>query len=211
MPNAVFDTKKHSNVKRNAEYRRIRKYTKSLGKFKAEKLRRQQALELQNQGLSIKQVALRLGVSERTVKRDLKKAMLYVKKVRTQMLRRESRLALEQFQAMGLKQQLEYAKQYEKQKRRWLKPRRCCSLEINIDLDQALLGKYAMSFKPKLPVEMCENGKITIELSALGKKQKIARIYLDKIACGAVNLDTNKSLHTVTPFALKGLQITKAE
>jgi DNA-binding NarL/FixJ family response regulator len=69
---AVFDTKKHNNVKCKARYRRIGKYYKSLEKFKAEKHRRKQALELQNQGLTIKQIARQLGVSERTVKRDFR-------------------------------------------------------------------------------------------------------------------------------------------
>ena len=40
----VFDTKKHSNIKRKAAYRRIQTYTKSLAKHKAEKARRQQVL-----------------------------------------------------------------------------------------------------------------------------------------------------------------------
>jgi len=74
-------------------------------------------------------------------------------------------------------------------------------------LDDALMGKYALRYKPKLPVEMLENGKITIELSAHGKRQKIARIYVGKVARETVNIDTNRSLHTVTPFTLKGLQI----
>jgi len=205
----VFDTKKHCNVKRKAAYRRISKYFKSLDKFKAEKLRRKQVLELHNQGLTIVQVAFRLGVSERTVQRDLKKVMLYVKKVRTQMLRHESLLAVEQFQAMGLKQQVECAVEYEQEKRRLRRPRRCRSLHVTIDLDDALTGKYALRYKPKLPVEMRENGKITIELSAHGKKQKVARIYLGKVAWETVNIDTNRSLHTVTPFTLKGLQIVE--
>jgi hypothetical protein len=71
------------------------------------------------------------------------------------------------------------------------------------------LGNYALSYKPKFTVELLANGKITIELCAHGKNQNIARIYVGKIAGDAVNLDTNKSLHTVTPFALKGLQITE--
>ena len=72
---SVFDKGKHSNVKRKAEYRRIGKYYKSVDKFKEERLRRKRVLELQDKGLTIKQIALLLGVGERTVKRDLAKAM----------------------------------------------------------------------------------------------------------------------------------------
>ena len=206
MDNTVFDTLKHSNVARKAKYRRVHKYVKSLGKFKAEKLRRKQALELADRGLSIERIALALGVSERTINRDLKKMMIYIKKLQTQLRHQEGEAALKN---LSFKKQLCLFKELEQRKRRILRPRRCRSLHISIDLDQALLGKYAMSYKPKLPVEMAENGKITIELLAHGKNQNIARIYVGKIAGEAVNLDTNKSLYTVTPFALKGLQITE--
>jgi hypothetical protein len=209
LNNTVFDTKKHINVKRKAEYRQIHKYYKGLDKFKLEKQRRQQALELQSQGLTIKQIAMQLQVSERTVKRDLEKIMIYVKKKRTQVLRQESDAALEQFNAMSLKEQLRYVKELEEQKRRIYRSRRCSSLLVTIDLDAALTGKYAVSFKPKLPVDMLENGKITLELSAHGKKQAISRIYVGKVVWGSANLDTNQSINTITRFALEGLQIIK--
>jgi DNA-binding NarL/FixJ family response regulator len=74
----VFDTKKHTNIKRRAEYRLIGKYHKSLLRFKEEKARRRRILELQDISLTIKQIALQLGVSERTVKRDLAKMKSYI-------------------------------------------------------------------------------------------------------------------------------------
>jgi hypothetical protein len=67
----VFDTFRHSNVKRRAEYRRIGRNYKSLRQFKAERLRRLWVLELRRWGFSVRQVALLLNVSERTVNRDL--------------------------------------------------------------------------------------------------------------------------------------------
>ena len=211
MRNAVFDTKKHTNVKRKARYRRIGKYYKSLDRFKAEKNRRKQALELQNQGLSIKQIARQLHVSERTVKRDFAKIMVFVKSKRTQLRRSEGLAALEKVQAMSLMEQVQYVKDFEEQQRRFCRIRRCSSLHISIDLDRVFGGKYALSYKPKLPVEMQENGKITLELLVHGKKQNIARIYVGKIVSNTAFLDTNRSLYTVTPFALKGLQITEIQ
>ena len=97
MRNAVFDTKKHNSVKREARYRRIGKYYKSLEKFKAETNRRKQALELQNQGLGIKQIARQLQVSERTVKRDFAKIMIFIKSKRTQLNHNESLTASTNF------------------------------------------------------------------------------------------------------------------
>ena len=211
MRNAVFDTKKHTNVKKKARYRQIGKYYKSLDRFKAEKNRRKQALELQNQGLSIKQIAQQLHISERTVKRDFAKIMIFIKSKRTQLRRNESFAALSKFQAMTLMEQMQYVKDYEERKRRIYRTRQCNLLHISIDLDQVLVGKYAMSYKPKLPVQMQQNGKITIELLTHGKKQTIARIYVGKIVSNTAFLDTNRSLYTVTPFDLKGLQISEMQ
>jgi hypothetical protein len=211
MKKAVFDTKRHSNLGTKAEYRRISKYYKSLGKFKAEKSRRQRVLDLQNQGLTLKQIALILRVSERTVKRDLAKVMVYVQKRQTLLLRGESEVALEKFQAMSLKEQIRYVGELKEQKRRIHKVRRCSSLVITIDLDAVLSGYYAMSFKPKLPVDMLEYGRITIELVARGRKQALSRLYVGKAVggCGCVNLQTNQSLNAITRFAFKGLQLVE--
>jgi transcriptional antiterminator len=86
----VFDTRKHTNVKRKAAYRRISKYYKGLDKFKAEKQRRKQILQLQDEGLNIRDIAWRLQVSERTVKRDLAKVKPYVEGQWTLLARQES-------------------------------------------------------------------------------------------------------------------------
>lgn len=108
MIGRVFDTKKHSNVKKKAEYRRIHKNTKSLEKYKAEKERRKKILELQNQNLTIKQIAAQLEISERTVNRDLAKTMIYVKKQLTQMSRKEDQETISRFLSMTVTQQLKF-------------------------------------------------------------------------------------------------------
>jgi len=79
MEGTVFDCKKHNNIKRHASYRRIGggHYYKSIAKFKSEKRRRRQILELQKQGHSLTQIARLLGVSRRTIHRDLQKLRPY--------------------------------------------------------------------------------------------------------------------------------------
>ncbi len=69
----VFDTNKHSNIKRRAEYRRINKYIKSPAQTKREKTRRIRVLDLWLKDWGIGRIASELGVTTRTVERDLVK------------------------------------------------------------------------------------------------------------------------------------------
>jgi DNA-binding transcriptional MerR regulator len=207
MNSGVFDTKKHTNVKRKPEYRRIRKYYKGLDKFKSEKARRKQVLELQNQGLTIKQIAEHLNVSERTVKRDLAKVMIYVKKKRTQLMLQEREAVIRQMDDMSPKRQLEFILELQERHRRIFKVRKCNSLLVTIDVDAALDGRYAVSFNPRLPVDILENGRITLELAACGRKQAIARIYVGKVVWGSANLQTNQSMNSFVKPVLKGLKV----
>ena len=84
----VFDTKKHKNVKSKPGYRRIRKNYKSTGKYWEERNRRKQVLQLFSQGFKYKEIALRLGVSERTVKRDMAKIRPYYERLVRNHMRR---------------------------------------------------------------------------------------------------------------------------
>jgi transcriptional regulator with XRE-family HTH domain len=58
-------------------YRKMRKNTKSVAKAKAERQRRKQVLELAEDGLTQRQIAERVGVSGKTVARDLQKLTRY--------------------------------------------------------------------------------------------------------------------------------------
>jgi len=203
----VFDTKKHSNIKKKAEYRRIHKNTKSLGKYKAEKARRKKILDLQNQGLTIKQIASQLKISERTVNRDLVKAMIYVKKKRTQMLRKENQEFVTRLDQMSLSEQLKIIQKYFAFHKKLCKMRECKTLQISINLDSIFAGKCGVKFCPELPINILENGKITLELETGGLKQAIARIYVDKIGENSMNLQTNQSMNLTVKPVLNGLRI----
>lgn len=210
MNSSVFDTKKHSNVKRKAEYRRIGKYYKGLEKYKAEKSRRKQVLQLQEQGLTIKQIAERLHVSERTVKRDVATVVPYIKKQRTELIRHENEAVIRQLNSMSLNKQLEYMHELLERHRRIFRVRKCSSLLVTIDVDAVFDGRYAVSFKPRLPVDMLENGRITLELAVCGRKQAIARIYVGKVTWGAANLQTNQSMNQFVKPVLKGLKVVES-
>ena len=59
-------------------YRKMRKYTKSVEQYKRERARRKRVLELFEKGYAQKDVAVQLGVSTKTVGRDLKKLLPYM-------------------------------------------------------------------------------------------------------------------------------------
>jgi hypothetical protein len=212
MKQHVFDTKKHSNIKRRAEYRRIGKYFKSLEKFKGEKKRLNQILALQDQRQTIKQIANQLNISQRTVKRDLAKIAPYIKKQQTHLLLEENQQTLMKFQSLSFKEQLAFIDELREQQKRIWRVRKCDSLWITVDVDSVLAGRDdGVRFKPNLPVDMQENGRITLELSACGRKQAVARIYLEKIVWRQANLQTNQSMNLTVKPTLKGLKIIEPE
>lgn len=57
--------------------RKIQKYSKSIRKYKGERQRRKKIIELVKQGFKIRDIAQRLGISRRTVSRDIKKVEPY--------------------------------------------------------------------------------------------------------------------------------------
>ena len=47
-------------------------------------------------------------------------------------------------------------------------------MSLVVDVDAALRGEYALGFKPNLPVDLVENGRVTVELLVCGRRQKLA-------------------------------------
>jgi hypothetical protein len=149
----VFDTKKHSNIKRRAEYRRINKYIKSPEQAKREKTRRMRVLELWLKDWGIGRIASDLGVSKRTVDRDLDKLGETIKR----RFDRSARAAAEE-ERLQMMRQLEGLSPVEQAKRinrelvnakRFGVRRECHKLLVRIDVGAFNGGKNALSFKPK--------------------------------------------------------------
>jgi predicted transcriptional regulator len=205
----VFDTKKHSNVKRHAEYRRIGRYYKSVAEYKAEKQRRRLVLELHGQGLTHKQIAERLGVSESTVKRDLQKWRCYVKGRFKVVSRELERSKLDEFVSLNLKSQVDRIQELSEQSLLRLRTLPCSALVVTVDVDAALEGRYALKFAPRLPVDMLANGKITVELLVQGRRQILGRVYVGEIVNGAANLQTNQSVNALVKPVLAGLRVVE--
>lgn len=150
MSGIVFDTNKHSNIKRRAEYRRINKYIKSPAQTKREKTRRIRVLDLWLKNWGIGRIASELGVTTRTVERDLEKLGETIKR----RFERCARAASEE-ERLQLMRQLEELSPVEQAKRlsefsrsRKGVRRECHKLLVKIDADALRLGGDVLSFKP---------------------------------------------------------------
>jgi len=73
-----FDKKRCLKLHRNTpQYRKIERYVKSIKQYKRERLRRKRVRALSSKGMTYPQIAKELGISERTVARDMKKQRCY--------------------------------------------------------------------------------------------------------------------------------------
>jgi AraC-like DNA-binding protein len=146
----VFDLKRHSNIKRGAEYRRIDKYVKSLEQTKRERVRRLRVLELWFLGWGVGKIALEVGVSKRTVHRDLERLGETIRR----RFGRGVRVGVEE-QRLALVRGLEGLSPVVQAKRlnvlshlRRGVRRECHKLLVKIDADALGVGGNALSFKP---------------------------------------------------------------
>ena len=204
---SVFDTKKHSNVNRRAKYRRIKKHHKSLEKYKKEQTRRKLIFELEDQGLTNKAIAAKVGISKRTLQRVLDSAKPYIKRNKKHFRDYETPKILKQLDdsiikindgvnaPLSIKKKLELIRELDIC---WSKTSRivtCKELTITIDAEAAVNNHYAIRFKPCLPVNLLEYGRITLELEMFGKSQRIGRMYLGEAKGRCIKLETNQSLN----------------
>ena len=70
---SVFGNSRRLKERKGPQYRKINRYYKSKSQYWKERNRRKKAWELSGQGYNYTQIAEKLGVSEKTVQRDLKK------------------------------------------------------------------------------------------------------------------------------------------
>jgi predicted transcriptional regulator len=200
----VFDTIRHTNVQKKPAYRRIHRYYKSVGRYKSEKQRRKAATKLSEPGFTQKQIAMRLGVSVSTVKRDRKKVFNHTKaKLNTKASERQMAFQ-EQSLSLPLKKQIAYLQGMRKVREKAL---RCKALIVTVDFDAALAGRYALKFKPQLPVQMVDHSRITFEVAACGRRQVLGRVYAGALANGGMELHTNDSLKAFVKPVLEGLRV----
>ena len=174
----VFDTKKHSNVKFKADYRRIGKYYKSPKRYQDERKRRKKVLEYYEKGLSYKVIAERLGVSERTAKCDMAKIKPYYERKIKNFMRSLQQERIADFEAMlegkSLLQRFniltnEIVKRTNLRKQREY---RRSKIFLTIDLDNVVDGWPLLVFNPKPPFK-CKKPFEVFVIFAKGGEHRI--------------------------------------
>jgi transposase len=150
----VFDTRKRVKGKSKADYRRVVVNFKSTKKYWQERSRRKQVVELFEQNLSITQVAAKLGVCERTVRRDLAKIEPFYKRRASHLLNQLEEAKNLEFEALSPMKQLKFLelkimerdKMFEQYERR-----EYCrhQLVVTFDLDDLSGGVPKITSMPK--------------------------------------------------------------
>jgi transposase len=180
----VFDTKRHNNVKSKPGYRRIKKYYKSAGRWRLERERRNQVMQLRDKGLSYVEIAERLGVSERTVKRDMAKIKPYYERQVKSYLRKlqQARIAEveEELEGKSLSEKLDILLRKWDEHVKLLKRREYLrrQITITIDLDAATAGGEALKCTPKPPLSIKYPFHIKLEIVMKGKKALVGGLTI---------------------------------
>jgi hypothetical protein len=115
--------------------------------------------------------------------------------------------SLSEFQSLSLKKQLDFVHELIESERAVRRVFRCRALVVTVDFDAALEGRYALKFKPRLPVDMMEDSKITVVVQVCGRRQILGRMYMGRIVHGAANLQTNQSVNVFVKNVLLGLRV----
>ncbi len=151
----VFVVMKRGNAKSCAEYRRMGKYFKSVERYRLERERRRRVLQLHWQGKSLREIALELGVSERTVKRDFAKVKPYydgqLRRFLDEMAAEQHREVLKMLDGLSLSKRLEFITKLlrvRKQSRRNRRRSGDACMSLTVDVDAALKGAAALSCDP---------------------------------------------------------------
>jgi transposase len=176
----LFSVRRRVKVANKPDYRRINRYYKTSLQYRKERNRRKQILcLLETQGLSQRQIAGRLGVSERTVKRDVAKIRPYQERRFRHQLRLLNRESDEKFEAeLAGKTPLEQLKilaQKMAQRNKVLKMREYYHHQsyVSIDLDKLTDGFPEVRIWPKQG-EVSFKLPITLNLRFVKNKKTIS-------------------------------------
>lgn len=184
--------KSHSDAI-GASYRRVRVYTKSLERWRKERERRRKVRALAAKGYTQKMIALELGVSTRTVKRDWDKVRSYVKGRQKNQMREtveREKLLFPQKYGISFDDAMAHLKQSQRDFPRRLqaastppavssKPqgKKCREMEITLNLDfLAPNGFPTVSFSPVEAFRLSREFNVRVNAYKNGEKRELCTL-----------------------------------
>ncbi len=149
----VFVARKPLGGGSRGGYRRVARYCKSVARWRLERARRREVIRLRLEGKSLVEIAVVLGVSLRTVKRDFARVKPYLKsQLRVRRLQEEQRRMEAMFGGMSTMERFEALEQllrFPKKRRRVGKPEEPARVVLVVDVDAALQGKAGLECVPR--------------------------------------------------------------
>jgi predicted transcriptional regulator len=169
------------------QYRQIGTYTKSKEKYWKERQRRKQVLQLTDKGLTQKQIAQQLGISERTVKRDYAKILPYQKrqisKSWSKLEEKNQELIAELLEGKTFTEKLKMIKNLLKAQKWTNRCRKHARHQIKmiVDLDSLAKGEYLpdLEVSPKKPMSTTYPLKIVLQFKKDGRMFQGATVTLN--------------------------------
>lgn len=182
------ELKRHEIRRDRPLYRQTHRYLKRKEQYWKERNRRKEALRLNvEEHLDYRQIAEGLGVSEKTVQRDLKKISRYhLGQLRRTYESQEQAILKEvdaQMESMTLTQRLEFISKSLTQRLNFLKQREYSrhNIRLTIDLDNPLPGgSPSFSLWPKPPTKVATSQPWNIHIFCLenGKKHPLGNLTI---------------------------------
>jgi transposase len=157
---SLLDNSRLLKKRKGPEYRKINRYFKSKTQYWKERNRRKRAWELSGQGLNYKQIAGKLGVSEKTIQRDIKKIQPYYLRLSRNYFKKLEQERIDNLNAelegKTLSQRFSILTKKMIAYRYLLKQREYNRhmIKIIIDMDDLTCGFPAIRLWPKLPISL---------------------------------------------------------
>ena len=176
-----------NSKERGPKYRLTQHYVKSIGQYKKERLRRKQIWALSSEGLTQKQISEKLGVSEKTVQRGLKRVSQYYlgRLRRTYEVSERARMQelCAEIEAMTFAERFVFIAKLLKERKKITEVREYLRHHIHliIDLDHLLPnGLPSCSLWPKAPINIdtSQPWNIRVFCAKNGEKYDISNLTL---------------------------------
>lgn len=182
-----FDKKQRVTKRKGPQYRRINRYLKSTKQYWRERNRRKAAWNLSGEGYTYKQIAEKLGVSEKTVQRDIKKIRPYYYRLSRRYFREleaeRNRKLREELEGKTIFQQYEILSNKMDYHMKLMKTReyRRHVMNVTFDFDAFVTGEPPLVITPAVCSPIAKPFHIRFWLKSANNKRMIGSLQLSDV------------------------------